>query len=76
MPHGIPVTTSASLVPKTWQSTRWLPLVGVLPDLPRACFAVGLGGRGLAWAFVVAERLVELALHDADPGLFSAVRLG
>ena len=53
-----------------------LPLVGALPDLPRAYFAVGLGGRGLAWAFVVAERLVELALHDADPGLFSAVRLG
>jgi len=53
-----------------------LPLVGVLPDLPRAYFAVGLGGRGLAWAFVVAERLVELMLHDADPGLFSAVRLG
>jgi glycine/D-amino acid oxidase-like deaminating enzyme len=48
----------------------------VLPDLPRAYFAVGLGGRGLAWAFVVAERLVELMLHDADPGLFSAVRLG
>jgi glycine/D-amino acid oxidase-like deaminating enzyme len=53
-----------------------LPLVGVLPDLPRAYFAVGLGGRGLAWAFVVAERLVELMLHDTDPGLFSAVRLG
>ena len=53
-----------------------LPLVGVLPDLPRAYFAVGLGGRGLAWAFVVAERLVELMLHDADPGLFSAVRVG
>jgi len=36
-----------------------LPLVGQLPDLPQVYFAVGFGGRGLAWAFVAAERLVE-----------------
>lgn len=50
-----------------------LPLVGRLPDLPQVYFAVGLGGRGLAWAFVVAEQLVESILRDADPGarLFS-----
>ena len=53
-----------------------LPLVGSLPDLPRVYFAVGLGGRGLAWAFVVAERLVELMLNDTDPGILSAARLG
>ncbi len=53
-----------------------LPLVGSLPDLPQVYFAVGLGGRGLAWAFVVAERLVELMLRDTDPGLLSAARLG
>ena len=53
-----------------------LPLVGRLPDLPQVYFAVGLGGRGLAWAFVVAERLVELMLRDADPGILSATRLG
>ncbi|MFQ6100357.1 MAG: NAD(P)/FAD-dependent oxidoreductase [Anaerolineae bacterium] len=52
-----------------------LPLLGSLPDLPQVYFAVGLGGRGLAWAFVVAGRLVELMLHDADPGILSAVRL-
>ncbi len=46
-----------------------LPLVGRLPDLPQAYFALGLGGRGLAWAFVVAERLVEAMLHNTDPGM-------
>lgn len=53
-----------------------LPLVGSLPDLPQVYFAVGLGGRGLAWASVVAERLAELMLRDADPGILSAARLG
>ena len=53
-----------------------LPLVGRLPNLSQAYFAVGLGGRGLAWAFVVAERLVQLMLHDTDPGPLSAARLG
>jgi glycine/D-amino acid oxidase-like deaminating enzyme len=52
-----------------------LPMVGRLPDLPQVYFAVGLGGRGLAWAFVVAERLVALMMDDTDPGLLSAVRL-
>ncbi|MCP4540374.1 MAG: FAD-binding oxidoreductase [Chloroflexi bacterium] len=45
-----------------------LPLVGRLPNLPQAYFAVGLGGRGLAWAFVVADQLVESMLNNADPG--------
>jgi glycine/D-amino acid oxidase-like deaminating enzyme len=53
-----------------------LPLVGTLPHLPQVYFAVGLGGRGLAWAFVVAERLIELMWRDADPGILSANRLG
>lgn len=52
-----------------------LPLVGQLPDLPQAYFAVGLGGRGLAWAAVVAERLVALMLHDTDPGILAPQRL-
>jgi len=52
-----------------------LPLVGQLPDLPQAYFAVGFGGRGLAWAFLAAERLVELMLHDADAGILAASRL-
>jgi glycine/D-amino acid oxidase-like deaminating enzyme len=53
-----------------------LPLVGTLPHLPKVYFAVGLGGRGLAWAFVVAERLIELMWRDADAGILSANRLG
>jgi glycine/D-amino acid oxidase-like deaminating enzyme len=51
-----------------------LPLVGTLPHLPHVYFAVGLGGRGLAWAFVVAQRLIELMWRDADPGILSATR--
>ena len=46
-----------------------LPLIGRLPDLPQAYFAVGLGGRGLAWAFVAAERLVQAMLQNTDPGI-------
>jgi glycine/D-amino acid oxidase-like deaminating enzyme len=53
-----------------------LPLVGRLPDLPQVYFAVGFGGRGLAWAFVVAEQLAALMLHDESPGALSATRLG
>ena len=70
---------------ETHDASRWsgvmgftpdgLPLVGRLPDLPQVYFAVGFGGRGLAWAFVVAERLVELMLHDTAPGVLSAARL-
>ncbi len=45
-----------------------LPLVGRLPDMPQTYFAVGLGGRGLAWAFVVAERLVRSMMQNTDPG--------
>jgi glycine/D-amino acid oxidase-like deaminating enzyme len=52
-----------------------LPLVGRLPDLPQVYFAVGFGGRGLAWSFVAAKQLVELMLHDADPGILAAKRL-
>lgn len=53
-----------------------LPLVGQLPDLPQVYFAVGFGGRGLTWAFAVAERLVAWMLHDTAPGILSAARLG
>lgn len=70
----------------TLNASRWsgvmgftpdgLPLVGRLPDLPQVYFAAGFGGRGLAWAFVVAEQLVALMLHDASPGALSATRLG
>ncbi|HEY73710.1 MAG: hypothetical protein DRJ03_25650 [Chloroflexi bacterium] len=53
-----------------------LPLVGRLPDLPQVYFAVGMGGRGLSWAFAIADRLMTLMLNDADPGILSAARLG
>jgi glycine/D-amino acid oxidase-like deaminating enzyme len=52
-----------------------LPLLGSLPSLPQAYFAVGFGGRGLSWAFVAAERLVNAMLHDAELGILSAKRL-
>ena len=52
-----------------------LPMLGHVPGLPRAYFAVGFGGHGLSWAFVVAERLVSTMLHGAELGLFSARRL-
>ncbi len=52
-----------------------LPLVGALPDIPQAYFAVGFGGRGLSWAFIAAERLVEAMLNGADLGILSAGRL-
>jgi hypothetical protein len=52
-----------------------LPLVGSLPDVPRAYYAVGLGVRGLAWSYVLAERVTELLLHQVDPGLLSGARL-
>ncbi len=51
-----------------------IPLVGRLPDAPNVHFAVGLGGRGLAWGLVVAERVTSLLLHDTDPGLLAASR--
>jgi glycine/D-amino acid oxidase-like deaminating enzyme len=70
---------------KTRIANRWsglmgftpdgLPLLGRLPGLPQVYFTVGFGGQGLAWAFVLAERLVELMLNDADPGPLSATRL-
>ena len=70
---------------ETRDASRWsgvmgftpdgLPLVGRLPDLPQAYFALGLGGRGLAWAFVLAERLVDLMLRGTDPGILAADRL-
>lgn len=52
-----------------------LPLLGTLPDLPQVFFAVGFGGRGLAWAFVVAERLVDAMLEGSDLGILSERRL-
>jgi glycine/D-amino acid oxidase-like deaminating enzyme len=52
-----------------------LPLLGRLPGLSQVYFAAGFGGRGLSWAFVVAERLVDAMLHGADLGLLAADRL-
>lgn len=51
-----------------------LPLLGRVPGLPQVYFAVGFGGRGLSWAFVAGERLVDAMLHDADLGLLSTER--
>jgi gamma-glutamylputrescine oxidase len=46
-----------------------LPLVGRLPKLSQVYFAVGLGGRGLAWSFVIADRLVHSMLDSTSPGM-------
>ncbi len=46
-----------------------LPLVGRLPKLPQVYFAVGFGGRGLAWSFVIADRLVHSMLDSTSPGM-------
>ena len=52
-----------------------LPLLGSLPGMPQVYFAVGFNGRGLSWAFVAAERLVNAMLRDGGLGLLSANRL-
>jgi glycine/D-amino acid oxidase-like deaminating enzyme len=53
-----------------------LPLLGTLPGLPQVYYAVGFAGRGLSWALVAAEQLVDAMLNDADLGILSAERLG
>lgn len=57
------------------QSKDGLPVVGELPDLPGVYAASGLGPWGLSWAFVAAQRLVELMIRNADPGLLYFDRL-
>jgi glycine/D-amino acid oxidase-like deaminating enzyme len=52
-----------------------IPIVGVLPDLPRAAFAVGFSGHGNSIGLVAAERLAELVRHGRDAGVLSARRL-
>jgi glycine/D-amino acid oxidase-like deaminating enzyme len=52
-----------------------LPLLGKLPGLPQVYFATGFGGRGMSWAFVVAERLVDAMLNGSALGILSAERL-
>ena len=52
-----------------------LPLLGAVPGLPHVYYAVGFGGRGLSWAFVAAEQLVDAMLNGGDLGLLSAERL-
>ncbi|MEP7293166.1 MAG: FAD-dependent oxidoreductase [Chloroflexota bacterium] len=57
-------------------SVDGLPQVGTLPGMPRAGFAVGFTGHGLAFGAGVAERAVDHLLTGADPGAVSAARLG
>lgn len=52
-----------------------LPVVGGLAHLPGVYFALGLGGWGLCWAFVAAERVVEMMLEGASAGLLGTERL-
>ncbi len=57
------------------QSKDGLPIVGELPDIPGVYAVSGLGPWGLSWALVAAQRLVELMIHDVDPGLLAFDRL-
>jgi len=52
-----------------------LPLVGQLPGMEQAYFAVGFNGQGLNWAFVAADRLVKTILDEGELGVLSADRL-
>ncbi len=56
-------------------SVDGLPLVGVLPHLPRVGFAVGFTGNGLATGAAAAERAVDHLLTGAHPGALWAGRL-
>ncbi|MGQ9467876.1 MAG: NAD(P)/FAD-dependent oxidoreductase [Anaerolineae bacterium] len=49
-----------------------VPVVGSLPHLPGVYFALGLGGWGLCWAFIAAERVVEMILEGTPAGLLDA----
>ncbi|MFN3763160.1 MAG: NAD(P)/FAD-dependent oxidoreductase, partial [Anaerolineae bacterium] len=51
-----------------------VPVVGALAHLPGVYFALGLGGWGLSWAFVAAERVVEMVVEGASAGLLDAER--
>ncbi len=51
-----------------------VPVVGALPHVPGVYFALGLGGWGLCWAFVAAERVVEMMLEGVPAGLLDARR--
>jgi len=53
-----------------------IPLVGLLPDLPRVGFAVGFTGHGMGWGLKTAELLVALLLHGTAPGILDVRRLG
>ena len=53
-----------------------VPVVGSLPHLSDVYFALGLGGWGLCWAFVAAERVVEMMLEGTPAGLLDAERRG
>lgn len=57
-------------------SVDGVPLVGVLPDMPRVGFAVGFTGHGLATGAAAAERAVDHLLTGAHPGAVWAGRLG
>ncbi len=56
-------------------SADGLPLVGRLPGIPRAGYAVGFNGHGLALGAGTAERAVDLLLQDRHPGALGAERL-
>lgn len=57
------------------RSLDGLPLVGQLVAEAPLYTLTGLGPWGLSWAFVATQRLLELLLHDEDPGILNIQRL-
>ncbi len=53
-----------------------LPVVGELPGAPKVYVIGGLGAWGLSWAWIAAERLTALMVHDEAPGPLALNRPG
>lgn len=51
-----------------------LPIVGELKKVPGAFYAIGCNGHGLSYGLRMSKLLVDLAMDDADPGIFRAER--
>ena len=52
-----------------------LPLVGELPNMSGAYFAVGSSGHGMGYGMNMSRLLVDFVLDGQDPGPFDARRL-
>lgn len=51
-----------------------LPLVGEIHDKPGVFFALGCNGHGMGYSMALARLLCQVAVGEADPGIFDAYR--